>query len=171
MRFLRAIFVFLAALLILFEEWLWAPLQRFMQAFGQRPLIRRLAQGIQQLPPYGAVTIFLLPGMVLLPFKLGGLWLLSQGHPLLGVSIFLLAKIVGTALVAWLFGLTKTTLLQIGWFRRGYGQVVHIRDLAHHWIHQQALYHAIKASLNWVKTRLRPCITQAWAHLKDRYFS
>ena len=34
---------------------------------------------IHQLPPYGALAIFLLPTLLLLPVKLLALWLIGQG--------------------------------------------------------------------------------------------
>jgi hypothetical protein len=146
-RLLKSIAVALAAIVILFEEWLWEPLKRMMLAFSRLPVIRQLAAFISRLPPVAALVLYLVPMAVLLPFKIAGLWLIGQGHSVLGISTFLAAKVVGTALLAWLFSLTKPALMQIGWFARAYGWIVSVSDAAHEWLHRQPLYQAIRAKL------------------------
>lgn len=153
-RLLKSIAVALAAIVILFEEWLWEPLKRLMLAFGRLPVIRQLAALIGRLPPFAALVLYLVPVVVLLPFKIAGLWLISQGHSLLGIGTFLGAKVVGTALLAWLFSLTKATLLQIAWFARAYAWVVGISDAAHAWLHRQPLYQALRAGLARVRAMI-----------------
>jgi hypothetical protein len=147
LRFLKSVGIALAAVVILFEEWLWEPLKRVMLAFSRLPVIRQLATFISRLPPIAALVLYLVPVIVLLPFKVAGLWLIGQGHSVLGISTFLAAKIVGTALLAWLFSLTKPALMQIAWFARTYGWIVGIRDAAHEWLHRQAIYREIRAGL------------------------
>jgi hypothetical protein len=162
-RLLKSIAVAVAAIVILFEEWLWEPLKRLMLAFSRLPVIRQLAGFISRLPPIAALVLYLVPIFVLLPFKIAGLWLIGQGHSVLGISTFLAAKIVGTALLAWLFSLTKPALMQIAWFARTYGWIVGISAAAHEWLHRQPLYQAIRASL----ARLRALISR---HLRgDRH--
>lgn len=146
-RLLKSIAVAIAAIVILFEEWLWEPLKRVMLAFGRLPVIRQLAVFISRLPPVAALVLYLVPMAVLLPFKIAGLWLIGQGHSVLGISTFLAAKIVGTALLAWLFSLTKPALMRIVWFARAYAWIVGISDAAHRWLHRQALYQAMRAKL------------------------
>ena len=55
LRILKSILVFFAAIIILFEEWLWDPLSRLMKAFGRLPLISRLSRRIAALPPHQAL--------------------------------------------------------------------------------------------------------------------
>lgn len=139
-RLIRAVFVFLATLVILFEEWLWEPLKRLMLAFARLPLVRQLSARIAGLPPRLAMPVFLVPILVLFPFKVGGLWLIANGHPGLGVLVFLGAKVTGTALFAWLFELTRPALLQIGWFARIHDRIQQISLAAHAWIRRQPVY-------------------------------
>jgi hypothetical protein len=147
LRFLKSVGIALAAAVILFEEWLWEPLKRLMLAFSRLPVIRQLAGFIARLPPIAALVLYLVPVVVLLPFKIAGLWLIGQGHSVLGISTFLAAKIVGTALLAWLFSLTKPALMQIGWFASTHAWVVGISDSAHAWLHGQPLYQAVRKVL------------------------
>jgi hypothetical protein len=147
LRFLKSVAVALAAVVILFEEWLWEPLKRMMMAFSRLPVIRQLAAFISRLPPVAALALYLVPVVTLVPFKIAGLWLIGQGHTIFGISTFLAAKVIGTALLAWLFSLTKPALMQIGWFAKGYVWVVGISDAAHEWLHRQPIYRAMRTML------------------------
>ena len=57
-RLLAAPFVLIAAIVILFEEWLWDDLQRLAAAIGRLPLFRQIESLIAGLPPYAALAIF-----------------------------------------------------------------------------------------------------------------
>lgn len=114
------------ALIILFEEWGWEPLQRALAWVGRLPGLRWIEGRIRALPPYGALSLFLLPTVLLLPVKLLALWLIGRGKVVLGTLVIVAAKLVGTAIVARLFSLTQPALMQLGWFARVYGHW-------HHW--------------------------------------
>jgi hypothetical protein len=132
--------VVLAALLFWLEEWLWEPLAALMQRLGRLPLLRRLEQALVTAPPYLALASFLIPMLVLLPFKLLGLWLLGHGKTLAGFAVFLSAKVVGTAIGARILALTKPKLLSLGWFARLWHGFMRLRDY---------LYHRITALAAW----------------------
>lgn len=117
----------LLALLVLFEEWGWAPLQRGLAWLGRWPPLRWLELAIARLPPAGAMAVFVLPMLALLPVKLGALWLIAQGQVLTGVLLVLAAKVLGTALVARLFTLTRPTLMGLPWFFSACARWLHIR--------------------------------------------
>lgn len=51
----------LLALLILFEEWGWVPLQRVLAHIGRWPGLRWVEGWVRTLPPWGAVAVFVLP--------------------------------------------------------------------------------------------------------------
>lgn len=155
LRLLKSVAVAFAAVIILFEEWLWEPLKRLMQALSRLPVIRQLAAVISGLPPFAALVLYIVPVVVLLPFKIAGLWLIGQGHSVLGITTFLGAKLVGTALLAWLFSLTKPALMQIAWFAKGHTWIVRISDAAHAWLHAQPLYQAIRTLLRQLRSSLR----------------
>ena len=114
----------LLALLILFEEWGWEPLQRLMALLGRLPVLRRLEAAIAALPPRPALVVLLLPSLLLLPIKLLALGLVANGQAITGLGVVVAAKLLGTALVARLFALTRPALLQMPWFGRLYGRWV-----------------------------------------------
>lgn len=154
-KLFRSIAVALIAAILLFEEWLWEPLKRLMLAASRLPVIRSLAGFIARLPPLAALVLYLVPLLVLLPFKIAGLWLIGQGHPLVGLETFFGAKLVGTALAAWLFSLTKPALMQIRWFAHSYAWVTQLSAAAHAWLHRQPIYQATKRLLTRTRTWLR----------------
>jgi hypothetical protein len=127
-RIFKALFGWLLALLILFEEWGWEPLQRVLAWIGRWPGLRWIEGRIRALPPYGALAIFLLPTLLLIPVKLLALWLIGQGKVLAGTLVILTAKLVGTAIVARLFALTQPALLQLAWFARIYTRWIGWKD-------------------------------------------
>jgi hypothetical protein len=154
-RILKGLFGWLLALLILFEEWGWEPLQRALAWIGRWPGLRWIEGRIRALPPYGALAMFLLPTLMLLPVKLLALWLIAQGKVLSGTLFILTAKLVGTAIVARLFALTQPALMQLAWLARLYAR----------WIRwKEALLAQVRASWPWrlgrvmkhrIKQRLR----------------
>ena len=121
-RWLRRGFEALIALLILFEEWGWEPLQRALGWVARLPPLAWLERRIAALPPYAALGVFILPTLLLLPVKLAALWLIGLGRAGLGLTLIVVAKLVGTALLARLFKLTQPALMQLAWFARWYGR-------------------------------------------------
>jgi hypothetical protein len=117
---LRRVLEALVALVILFEEWGWEPAKRAMAWIARWPPFAWIERRIARLPPYAALAVFLLPTLLLLPVKLGALWLVGRGHAMLGLAVIVAAKVVGTALLAHLFHLTQPALMRLEWFARLY---------------------------------------------------
>ena len=127
-RAVRGLFGILAALWILFEEWIWDSLTRAMQRLGRLPIVRSVEARIGRLGPKAAITVFLVPWLLLLPAKILGFWLIGTGHTGAGFGVFVAAKLLGTAMLARLFTLTGPALLTIGWFRRLHDWFVAIKQ-------------------------------------------
>jgi hypothetical protein len=135
----------LVALVILFEEWGWAPLQRWLARLALWPGFRWLDAAIRRLPPYAALALLAVPALTLLPIKLSALWLIEQGHAFWGVTVILTAKVLGTAIVAHLFTLTQPALMRLPWFARRYTQWVQWKN---------RLLAQVRASLPWRTARV-----------------
>ncbi|MBX3654045.1 MAG: hypothetical protein KIS62_19485 [Ramlibacter sp.] len=138
------------ALLLVFEEWGWEPLQRALARAGRWPGFRQIEAWIAGLPPYGALALFALPSLSLVPLKIAALWLIGQGHALAGALLILGAKLAGTAVVARLFTLTRPALMRLGWFARLHDRWVAWKD---------ALLAQVRASWPW---RLARVIRRRW---------
>ncbi len=130
----------IAALIMFIEEWLWDRLTAMMARVGRLPVVQRLEERLAALPPYPAMGVFLLPGLLLLPVNLFAVWLTANGQALTGTGILIGAKLAGTAILARLFAVCKPSLLTVGWFRKLYEGLVGLKT---------RLYTAIKAMRAW----------------------
>ncbi|VWX63371.1 conserved membrane hypothetical protein [Burkholderiales bacterium 8X] len=119
-RFFRAFAAALLVPLLLFEEWGWEPLAALAARLARLPIWARVEQWLRSLPPWGAVLVFFVPVLMLLPVKLLGLFLLGRGHPGAALGLLVGAKLVGTAIVARLFQLVEPALMRIPLFARWY---------------------------------------------------
>jgi hypothetical protein len=137
---LRAPLRLALALIILFEEWGWEPLQRAMAWLARLPVLRQLEALIARLPPYAALAVFFVPTCALFPVKLGALWLIAQGHKLAGLAIIVIAKVVGTAVLARLFKLTQPALLRLAWFAALFGWWVRYKAMLVAWVRASAIW-------------------------------
>ena len=122
-RFLRPLW-FVLALVFMLEAWLWDHLGPVVRAIIDALPLKRLkdlaARAITRLHPYATLVLFVIPGLILLPFKLAGLWLIARGYFIAGAFVFFIAKTVGLAVTAFLYELCHDKLMQIPLFVRLY---------------------------------------------------
>ena len=153
MRMISRIFWTVLAVLFLIEAWLWRHTEPLVEAIVRAiPLARMkaaIAAGVNRLPPFAVLFVFVIPAGLLFPFKLAALWLLAEGQFLLGAGVFVLAKLVGVAVTAFLFETCKAKLLQMGWFAALYAWVVRVWTWAH------GLVDPIKARIKAWAARIR----------------
>ena len=126
-RRLLAPLIYTAALLLMLEEWLWDASQAVLARIPDWPLLVRLQRWVERLSPYAALLIFLAPTLLLLPVKILALLSITHGHPTLGLCIVLTAKVLGTALVARIYALTRRSLLSLAWFQRYHDKLMEIK--------------------------------------------
>ena len=148
-RILTPPMVVLAALFIFVEEWLWVRMTAAMSWVTRWPAILWLEARLARLPAWAAVVCFFLPGLMLLPVKIGALSLMGRGHVITGVGVIVAAKVLGTAVVARFFLVCKPVLMGVGWFRAGHDLMIRVKD---------GLYARLRAMPVW----------QRAVHLKDR---
>ncbi len=172
-RLVTAPLYLIAAVVILLEDWLWDDLQRLAQFLGHLPVFHQIEALVGRLPPTGALAFFLVPTVFLFPVKLLALWFISGGHVLMGVLTMIGAKIVGTALVARIFKLTKPKLLQFTWFEKLYRHITNFKSLIYQRIKATAAYqrlHSVRVNLreSWrrFKTRRKSWLRRRWRALR-----
>jgi hypothetical protein len=133
-RLLRPLWFFLA-LLFLIEEWLWDHLvpaiRMFIDAIPWRDLKSWFADLVEGLSPQATLVVFLIPAAIYFGLELVALWPLAYGRWLLALIVLGGAKVIGAAITAFAFEVTRDKLLQMGWFSRAYGVVIRWRDAAH----------------------------------------
>lgn len=125
---LLAPLLYLVALFLLAEQWLWETGSRVGGALAAWPPLRALENGVRRLPSWAALLVFTLPGLVLLPIKLLALMAIAHGHPLWGVTVFVAAKLGGAMVVARIYVLTLPSLLALVWFARWHNRFIMLKD-------------------------------------------
>ncbi|MFC5461700.1 hypothetical protein [Massilia niabensis] len=120
--------LYLTALVLLAEEWLWKVGNWFASTLANWPPLRALEDGVRRLPPYWALLVFALPGLLLMPVKLLALLAMAKGHVLWGGSVFVLAKAGGAVVVARIYVLTLPSLLALVWFARWHNRFMTLKD-------------------------------------------
>lgn len=116
---MRSLLLVVAAGVLFIEEFGWRPLTALVARLTRWPPFARLEARVSALPPRLALVLFLAPAVLLFPLKLAALWLIEDGQTMLGISIIVGAKVIGTAFVGRLFILVEPQLMQFAWFARG----------------------------------------------------
>lgn len=146
-----------AGVVILVEEALWR-LSGLIALLGKLPLFYALEDWILRASPAGALALFGIPFVCLVPIKFLALYWIAGGHPILGIGTILTAKVAGTAVVARLFQLTQPQLLTITWFRWTYHHFMHLRAYAYgRWWGS-----AVRRLWRRIRDRNRGCIRRRW---------
>jgi hypothetical protein len=137
--------VAVVALVLVFEEWLWDALKARLQRWGRWLGLQNIERYLRNLGPWSSLAVMALPAVSLFPFKLAALWALSRGHVALGVAVLVMAKLVGTALAAYLFDMVRDHARELPWFDALYTTVMCWLQRAHAWLNAQPGFCAAKA--------------------------
>ncbi|MEZ2293440.1 hypothetical protein [Variovorax sp. RCC_210] len=156
---LRAIATVIVVPLLLFEEWGWEPLAALVARLSRLPFWAALEDRLRRLPPWGALLAFFVPVLVLLPVKVLALFLFSNGHAATALTVLVLAKLVGTALVARIFQLVEGPLMRIPWFARWYPRWKAWKDQVLALVRQSRPWRTVKA--------INRRISRGWRRLRE----
>lgn len=168
-RLLAAPFVLLAAIVILLEDWLWDDLARLAATIGRLPILRSIEAFLTGLPPYVALVFFAAPSLLLLPVKLAALYFMSHGQATLGVVTVIAAKVIGTALVARIFTLTRATLMRIGWFSWAYERFIAFKTRIYDAIKSTTIYQAAHQQQLRMRATLKAWMGKRRSFLRRRW--
>lgn len=147
--------VFVLAVLLVFEEWLWDRLKAGFRHLAALPPMQALDRRLRRLGPWASLGVLLFPALVLLPFKLAALWALGNGHPMLGVGVLVCAKLTGTGVAAYLFDVVRDSARTLPWFDRLYLAVISLLARAKAWLKAQPAYRSAARALHRVKRLAR----------------
>jgi len=166
-RLLTPVLLAIATLFFVAEELLWR-LAKIFALLGKLPLFHQLEQLISALPPYGALAILALPALALAPIKLLALYWLAGGHPALGVGTIITAKVLGTALVARIYQLTRAKLLTLAWFAKFEAKVLALRAAAYGLWRNSAVGRWISQRWHSWRERSRNWLARRWAAIRRK---
>jgi hypothetical protein len=154
-RVLRAVFLPLAAAILLIEEWGWRPLSALAARLARFLPFARLEALIRRAPPRLAIVLFLVPATLLFPVKLLALWLIEGGRAALGVVLIVATKIMGTAIVGRLFVLLEPQLMQFAWFARALGAWHGVKERIRAAVHRSRAWRAARVAAKAARDGLR----------------
>ncbi|MEI6714322.1 MAG: hypothetical protein WCO60_11255 [Verrucomicrobiota bacterium] len=148
--------VFIVAVILVFEEWLWDTLKIRLQRLSRLPAVAAFELQIRKLPPWAALLVLILPGIILIPFKVAAIYLIAHHRPFFGLFTLLIAKLTGTALAAYLFDLVRNNARRLSWFNVVYLRIIALLDSAKIWLHRHPTYSWIQT----LKARLKYSLQQ-----------
>lgn len=105
---------------MLFEEWVWDSIVAVMAVVGRLKIVHRFEAFLARQNQYTLLVLFTFPFFIMLPAKVYGLYLITSGKVVRGITIFVAAKVTITALVTRLFIISKDKLLLIKSFASFY---------------------------------------------------
>jgi hypothetical protein len=148
-RLLQPLWVLLA-IVFLIEAWLWDHLEpivaKVVAWIPLRTFKRWLAERVDTLSPAMTLIVFVVPVVPLFPLKLVGMWLLVHEHWTSAIFTILFAKMLGVGVTAFIFDVTRSKLLEMGWFERLYNFLLWVRAKA------RALVDPVKARISEILT-------------------
>lgn len=148
----------LAAMGVIFmlaEEVVWDMLVAVGEWVGNLAFMRELEARIRSLPPYAAGFALITPAAFFFPVKLLAVYAMATGHIGLGLAVLLLAKVLGTALVARIYTLCQPALMTMGWFVWGRGLILAAKDWAHRKFETWPLYRWMRRQFFRLKTMVK----------------
>ena len=159
-RIICAPFVFLAAAVLAFEDWLWRPILAWLHTLARWPVVRAIEDRVKRIRPWPALILFAVPMLLLLPFKFAGLYLIAHGQRLLGGLVFIGAKIIGTALVAWIYSLTEPALSTLGWFVKARNVFWRFKEWAYERVRSNVIWRWARRKVRGLRDQVRAWIAQ-----------
>jgi hypothetical protein len=162
----RLVLLILAAVWMLFEDWVWDSLVALMQAVGRLKIINRFETFLARQNQYVLLGLFTFPFLIMIPAKVYGLYLITSGKAVRGVTIFILAKATITALVTRLFVISKDKLLRIKGFAAFYYWLKGKKDWLYSEVQKLPSWQAAREGISMLRQRLKMKIHSLMTTLK-----
>lgn len=147
--------LYVAAALLLFEEWLWRSAAAALLAIARAVGLARLEAWLRHLPAWAALLIWGGSLAIVLPFKLAAYGLFATGRLAEGTVVLILAKLAGSALLSWLFQVMRPALLRVRAVRYVRDTLVRWIARAKAWLHAQPAYRYARRQVRLLHQRLR----------------
>jgi hypothetical protein len=154
-RSVASCLLFVAALVLLFEEWFWEKSTAVAARLGRLPLLSDIESWIRRRERWTALALFVAPVVVIYPFKALALYAMGRGYLTAGVTAFIMAKLLATAVFARLYQLTERAIIQFGWVRRTRAEFLRGRAFVHDWLNAQPSYRRARVLLRRSSQRIK----------------
>lgn len=146
--------LWLAAAILLFEEWFWSKSTRAIARLAGTPRLAAAESWVRHRNPTQALTLFVVPLLVIYPFKVLALIAIADGNIALGTGVFVAAKLVATAVFARLYELTERAIVQFAWIRFARMTFLRARAFIHAWLDARPVYSRARALIRGQAARL-----------------
>src|SRR5215471_13420646 len=146
--------LWIAAAVLLFEEWFWLRSTHLIAWAAEITHLSAVGSWIRRRPPTQALALFVVPVVVIYPFKVLALMAFARGDVMLGGAAFVSAKLAATAVFARLYELTEPAIVQIGWIRIARDRFLRARAFIHAWLEGQPAYRHARATIRKQKAHL-----------------
>ncbi|MGM3276614.1 hypothetical protein [Ralstonia sp. 24A2] len=157
--------IFLAALILLFEEWIWNAMLWVTARLATHPWVQAAERRLAALEPIEALCAFVLPMLALLPFKLAAVYVLARGKFIAGTLVLILAKAVSTALGARIYMVVRPQLHTIGWYARWEAAFLAWKQRMVTALRASPTWQALQARVSIWRTHRRGLVRLAWRRL------
>jgi hypothetical protein len=151
---MKKLLLSLLAILLIFEEWLWEILTAIGQKLAEWLGLAKFEYWLSQTSPNTALIAITVPMLIVTPINLAALWLLANGLILQGILLEIVAKLLGTLMVARVFALTKPQLLTFHFFALIYNTITGWLRWAHEKVTQTPIYRLAKQFKAEVKAKV-----------------
>ncbi len=125
-------------------------------------LFTRMKLWLDGLSAPATLVLFLVPFVVLEPFKIGALVLLAKGQMVIGGTMLATSHLLSIVLVERLFHATRDKLLTIRWFAWTYGRVMAVYDWSVGRLRATRAWIVVAAAMR----RLRLTVRVTWSRVK-----
>lgn len=144
-RILTRHVLFVASLVLVFEEWLWTWTSRALARLSRFASVAHVERWIGAQSPRVSLALLLTPLLVIAPFKVLAVALMYAGETTLGVAVLVADKLAVTALFARVWQLTEPAVTRIDPVRRLRDGFLRLRGALHAWLDAQPAYVEMRA--------------------------
>jgi hypothetical protein len=154
-RYMKKLMLSILAIILIIEEWLWDGLTSLGHLLIRRLRLESVERWLGQISPNAALVAVLIPLMIVTPINLFAFAMLARGLILQGILLEILAKLLGTLLVARVFALTKPQLMTFSVIAVLYSTITGWLQWAHQKITDTLAYKIMMSVKTAAKARFR----------------
>jgi len=137
---MKKILLNVLAVFLLIEEWLWDALVKLGSRLSVWLHLQRFDHWLLMASPAIAMTVFLMPVVLIAPVKLIAFWLIAHGQVIQGIGLLLATKLSATLLISHIFSLTRSKLMTFVWFAFFYTTITRWLTWAHERLKETEAY-------------------------------
>lgn len=143
-QIMKKLLISFLAIFLIIEEWLWDLLTAFGRLLFQWLNLEQFEQWLRQATANMALVALGIPVVIVTLINLAAFGLIAKGLILQGILTEILAKLIGTLLVARVFALTKEQLLTFSFLNIAYTTIIYWLQWAHRKIADTEIYRRAK---------------------------